>query len=467
MSGRPVSDYLALHLTERHRMTTRIDRRFEKLKAEDRPALVTYFMGGDPDYETSLSIMKALPKAGADVIELGMPFSDPMADGPAIQAAGLRALKGGQTLKKTLAMAAEFRRGDNETPIVLMGYYNPIYIYGVDRFLADAIDAGIDGLIVVDLPPEMDEELCIPALKAGINFIRLATPTTDDRRLPKVLQNTSGFVYYVSMTGITGSALPDTTKVAAAVKRIKGHTEPAGLRRLRRQDRRAGQGDRRFGRRRRRRHGDRQRGGQCRSAPTARRPPIRPRRWRRWSAGLPPACAPRALLPPDRHPMSDPATLFRPTRIEAMNWITNYVRPKINSMLGRREMPENLWIKDPETGEMVFHKDLEENQHVIPSFRPSHADLRQGAAEILLRRRQIRGHRKPQGGGRSAEIPRREALCRPAARRQDQDRTGGCDPDRARRRSRTCRSSPSCRISPSWAARSAWRRATRSSRPST
>jgi tryptophan synthase alpha chain len=205
-------------------MTTRIDRRFEKLKADDRPALVTYFMGGDPDYETSLRIMQALPKAGADVIELGMPFSDPMADGPAIQAAGLRALKGGQTLKKTLAMAAEFRRADNETPIVLMGYYNPIYVYGVDRFLVDAIDSGVDGLIVVDLPPEMDEELCIPALKAGVNFIRLATPTTDDKRLPKVLQNTSGFVYYVSMTGITGSALSDTGKVATAVKRIKGHT---------------------------------------------------------------------------------------------------------------------------------------------------------------------------------------------------------------------------------------------------
>ena len=205
-------------------MSTRIERRFAKLKAEGRPALVTYFMGGDPNYETSLSIMKALPKAGSDVIELGMPFSDPMADGPAIQAAGLRALKGGQTLKKTLRMAAEFRKGDDETPIVLMGYYNPIYVYGVDRFLADAIDAGIDGLIVVDLPPEMDEELCVPALKAGINFIRLATPTTDDKRLPKVLENTSGFVYYVSMTGITGSALADTTKVAEAVTRIKGHT---------------------------------------------------------------------------------------------------------------------------------------------------------------------------------------------------------------------------------------------------
>ncbi len=206
-------------------MTTRIDRRMAKLKAEGRPALVTYFMGGDPDYDTSLSIMKALPGAGSDIIELGMPFSDPMADGPAIQAAGLRALKGGQTLVKTLKMASEFRATDNETPIVLMGYYNPIYIHGVDRFLGDALASGIDGLIVVDLPPEMDEELCIPALKVGINFIRLATPTTDDKRLPKVLQNTSGFVYYVSMTGITGSALADTGKVAAAVGRIKGHTD--------------------------------------------------------------------------------------------------------------------------------------------------------------------------------------------------------------------------------------------------
>lgn len=205
-------------------MTTRIDRRMAKLKAEGRPALVTYFMGGDPDYDTSLSIMKALPAAGADVIEMGMPFSDPMADGPAIQAAGLRALKAGQTLAKTLKLASDFRAGDNDTPIVLMGYYNPIYIYGVDRFLTDAKASGIDGLIVVDLPPEMDEELCIPALKAGVNFIRLATPTTDDKRLPKVLQNTSGFVYYVSMTGITGSALADTAKVSAAVQRIKGHT---------------------------------------------------------------------------------------------------------------------------------------------------------------------------------------------------------------------------------------------------
>jgi tryptophan synthase alpha chain len=206
-------------------MTTRIDTRFAALRAANRPGLVTYFMGGDPDYDTALAIMKALPAAGSDVIELGMPFSDPMADGPAIQAAGLRALKGGQTLKKTLQMAKDFRQGDNDTPIVLMGYYNPIYIYGVERFLVDAKASGVDGLIVVDLPPEMDEELCIPALKAGLNFIRLATPTTDDKRLPTVLNNTSGFVYYVSMTGITGSALTDTTKVAQAVKRIKSHTD--------------------------------------------------------------------------------------------------------------------------------------------------------------------------------------------------------------------------------------------------
>lgn len=204
--------------------STRIDRLFARLKEENRPALVTYFMGGDPDFETSLSVMKALPKAGADIVELGMPFSDPMADGTAIQAAGLRSLKGGQTLARTLKMAEEFRRENDTTPIVMMGYYNPIYIYGVERFLEDARAAGIDGFIIVDLPPEMDEELCIPALKAGLSFIRLATPTTDEKRLPKVLENTSGFVYYVSMTGITGSALADTTKVSEAVGRIKAHT---------------------------------------------------------------------------------------------------------------------------------------------------------------------------------------------------------------------------------------------------
>ncbi|SOC37190.1 tryptophan synthase alpha chain [Rhizobium subbaraonis] len=205
-------------------MTARMDRRFADLAAEGRPALVTYFMGGDPDYASSLAIMKALPKAGSDVIELGMPFSDPMADGPAIQLAGQRALRAGQTLAKTLQMARDFRLEDADTPIVLMGYYNPIYIYGVERFLNDALEAGIDGLIVVDLPPEMDDELCVPAVARGINFIRLATPTTDAKRLPRVLENTSGFVYYVSMNGITGSALPDPSLIGAAVLRIKEHT---------------------------------------------------------------------------------------------------------------------------------------------------------------------------------------------------------------------------------------------------
>jgi tryptophan synthase alpha chain len=203
---------------------SRIDRRFAELKHDGRPALVTFLTAGDPDYDTSLAILKALPGAGADVIEMGMPFSDPMADGPAIQASGLRALRAGQTMVKTLAMVRSFRAGDQATPIVLMGYYNPIYAYGNDRFLADAKEAGVDGLIVVDLPPEADDELCIPALKAGLNFIRLATPTTDDKRLPAVLANTSGFVYYVSILGITGAAAPDTGKVIEAVKRIKRHT---------------------------------------------------------------------------------------------------------------------------------------------------------------------------------------------------------------------------------------------------
>ena len=203
---------------------TRIDRRFAALKKQSRAGLVTFLMAGDPDQKTSLAIIEALPKAGADVIEIGMPFTDPMADGPAIQAAGLRALKSGQTLKETLDMVRAFRTRDGETPIVLMGYYNPIYIYGVDRFLADAKAAGVDGLIVVDLPPEEDNELCLPTLKAGLNFIRLATPTTDDRRLPAVLANTSGFVYYVSITGITGARAPDTARVSEAVARIKRHT---------------------------------------------------------------------------------------------------------------------------------------------------------------------------------------------------------------------------------------------------
>ncbi|HTE76551.1 MAG TPA: tryptophan synthase subunit alpha [Xanthobacteraceae bacterium] len=205
-------------------MTGRIDRRFAELKKEGRAALVTFTMAGDPDHATSVAILKALPKAGADVIELGMPFTDPMADGPAIQAAGLRALKAGQNMKKTLAAVRDFRNGDDATPLVVMGYYNPIYIYGVERFLDDAKAAGVDGLIVVDLPPEEDSELCLPAMKAGLNFIRLATPTTDDKRLPTVLTNTSGFVYYVSITGITGAAAPDAQKVTAAVARIKRHT---------------------------------------------------------------------------------------------------------------------------------------------------------------------------------------------------------------------------------------------------
>jgi tryptophan synthase alpha chain len=206
-------------------VTTRIDARFAQLAKEGRSAFVTYVMAGDPDPATSLEVIKALPKAGADVIELGIPFTDPMADGPSIQAAGLRALKVGMTLKKTLELVGAFRKGDNATPLVLMGYYNPIYIYGVDKFLADAKSAGVDGLIVVDLPPEEDTELCIPALKAGLNFIRLATPTTDDKRLPAVLANTSGFVYYVSVTGITGGASADSNVVGDAVARIKRHTD--------------------------------------------------------------------------------------------------------------------------------------------------------------------------------------------------------------------------------------------------
>lgn len=205
-------------------MTTRIDTRFAELKQAGRSAFVTFVMAGDPDPATSLEIIKALPKSGADVIELGMPFTDPMADGPSIQAAGLRALKVGMTLKKTLDLVRDFRKDDNATPIVLMGYYNPIYIYGVDKFLVDAKSAGIDGLIIVDLPPEEDDELCLPAMKAGLNFIRLATPTTDDKRLPAVLANTSGFVYYVAITGITGAAAADATAVSGAVARIKRHT---------------------------------------------------------------------------------------------------------------------------------------------------------------------------------------------------------------------------------------------------
>ncbi|AHM02894.1 Tryptophan synthase alpha chain [Roseibacterium elongatum DSM 19469] len=204
---------------------TRIDDTFARLRAEGKKAFVAYVMAGDPDYDTSLEVVRGLPAAGVDIIELGMPFTDPMADGPTIQLAGQRALEGGQTLEKTLQIARELRKGDDTTPIVMMGYYNPIYSRGVDKFLTDAKEAGIDGLIVVDLPPEEDDELCIPAQKAGLNFIRLATPTTDDKRLPKVLQNTSGFVYYVSITGITGAAEAQAAEVAPEVARIKAQTD--------------------------------------------------------------------------------------------------------------------------------------------------------------------------------------------------------------------------------------------------
>jgi tryptophan synthase alpha chain len=206
-------------------VTTRIDARFAELAKQGRPAFVTFLMAGDPDPKTSLDIIKALPKAGADIIEIGMPFTDPMADGPSIQAAGLRALKAGMTLKKTLEMVRGFRKDDDATPLVLMGYYNPIYIYGVDKFLADAKTAGVDGLIIVDLPPEEDGELYLPALERGLAFIRLATPTTDDRRLPKVLAHTSGFIYYVSITGITGAAAPVALEVGDAVARLRRHTD--------------------------------------------------------------------------------------------------------------------------------------------------------------------------------------------------------------------------------------------------
>ena len=204
---------------------TRIDAKFSALKDDGKKAFVAYIMAGDPSVETSLELMKGLPGAGVDVIELGLPFTDPMADGPTIQEAGQRALAGGMTLDKTLDMVREFRKDDAETPIVLMGYYNPIYSRGVSRFLDEAKEAGIDGLIIVDLPPEEDDELCIPAQKAGLNFIRLATPTTDDKRLPKVLENTSGFVYYVSITGITGAAAAEAQEVAPEVKRIKSQTD--------------------------------------------------------------------------------------------------------------------------------------------------------------------------------------------------------------------------------------------------
>ena len=205
-------------------MTTRIERRFAALKQEGRAALMTFVMGGDPDYETSLAIVKALPAAGSDLIEIGMPFTDPMADGPAIQAAGLRALKGGQNMKRALSLVREFRRADDATPIVLMGYYNPIYRYGAEAFVGDALDAGVDGVIVVDLPPEEDEELNLPARAAGLDVIRLATPTSDANRLPRIVDRASGFIYYVAIAGITGTRSADAAEVEAAVARLRGFT---------------------------------------------------------------------------------------------------------------------------------------------------------------------------------------------------------------------------------------------------
>lgn len=204
---------------------TRIDRRFKACAEKGRPALVTFITAGDPDLATSQAVLDALPAAGADLIELGMPFSDPMAEGVPIQRGNQRALAAGQTMDKTLDMVRKFRQSDQDTPIILMGYYNPIYVRGPEAFVAEAREAGVDGLIIVDIPPEADDELCIPAMKGGLNFIRLATPTTDDRRLPAVLKNTSGFVYYVSITGITGAASADPERVAAAVGRIKSHTD--------------------------------------------------------------------------------------------------------------------------------------------------------------------------------------------------------------------------------------------------
>jgi tryptophan synthase alpha chain len=204
---------------------TRIDQRFAALKAAGKPALVTFVTAGDPDLETSAKILAGLPGAGADIIEIGMPFSDPMADGPAIQAAGLRALAAGHDMDKTLELVRRFRQADSQTPIVLMGYYNPVFVYGNERFLTEAKAAGVDGLIIVDVPPEADDELCLPAIRHGLNFIRLATPTTDAARLPAVLANTSGFVYYVSIAGTTGAAAPVAKDVQAQVARIKASTK--------------------------------------------------------------------------------------------------------------------------------------------------------------------------------------------------------------------------------------------------
>ncbi len=364
-------------------MSSRIDTCFSELARQGRAGLVTFVMAGDPDLATSLAILKALPSAGADVIELGMPFTDPMADGPAIQAAGLRALAAGTTLAKTLALAAKFRQDDQTTPLVLMGYYNPIYVYGVARFLADAQKAGVDGVIVVDLPPEEDAELCLPALDAGLAFIRLATPTTDAARLPAVLANTSGFVYYVSITGITGAAAPDYTKVAAAVGRLKEHTHlpvavgfgvknaasaaaiaavadgvvvgsalVEALRTSLDQSGKATQASvvavadlvRDI----------------AQGVHSASRMPA----WTRLCACRPKRIDWRAMRGAKPHFVGKtvPPSSFQRA---PMNWIANVVPPKIRSFL-RRETPENLWVKCPDSGELIFHKDLETNLYVVP-----------------------------------------------------------------------------------------------------
>ena len=331
-------------------MTGRIERRFAELKQKGRAALVTFVTAGDPDYETSLKIIKGLPKAGADIIEFGMPFTDPMADGPAIQAAGLRALHGGQTLKKTLKLVKAFRAGDKETPVVLMGYYNPIYVYGVEKFLVDAKAAGVDGLIVVDLPPEEDDELCLPAMKAGLNFIRLATPTTDDKRAPAVFKNTSGFVYYVSVLGITGTKAPDLKSVAKNVNRLRKHTNlPIAV------------------------------GFGVKTAEQA----------RAIAKSADGVVVGSALVSAIKDNLTKSGTAFTKDResctlagkqycpwrkeLDQLNWIKNFVRPKIRSILGvKRDVPENMWIKDPESGQMVFYRDLEANQFVFPGSGHHH-----------------------------------------------------------------------------------------------
>ena len=204
---------------------SRLKTRFAELKEQNRAALVTFLTAGDPNYDASLNILKGLPEAGADVIELGMPFTDPMADGPAIQLANIRALGNGQNLRKTLKMVREFREANQHTPIVLMGYFNPIHHYGVEAFVADAKASGVDGLIVVDLPAEHNEDLCVPAQNAGIDFIRLTTPTTNDERLPVVLDGSSGFVYYVSVAGVTGAGSASMDQVDEAVARLRRHTQ--------------------------------------------------------------------------------------------------------------------------------------------------------------------------------------------------------------------------------------------------